>query len=169
MALLWSFRTDAAAGTGFLHFNKRTGGCMIGTMEIEVTDSPEKADEAIVIAQTHAYNEEFTEKDFKRLCVFARAPDGTIIGGLTGKTYWQYLEVSFLWISEQHRKFGHGSKVLMAAEAEARRGGCKHALLDTYSFQALGFYRKNGYQEFGHLTGYCGKHERHFLHKDLAL
>ena len=43
----------------------------------------------------------------------------------------------------------------------------KHALLDTYNFQALGFYQKNGYKVFGRLTGFSGKHDRHYLHKEL--
>lgn len=136
-------------------------------MDIKVTDMPNEADEAFVIAQTHAYNAVFTQKDVRRLCVFARDTDGIIIGGLTAKTYWHYLEVSFLWVSEQYRQVGHASKMLQAAESEARRRGCKHVLLDTYSFQALGFYQKNGYKEFGRLTGFSGKHDRHYLHKEL--
>jgi ribosomal protein S18 acetylase RimI-like enzyme len=136
-------------------------------MDVEVTDAPNEADETLIIAQTHAYNASFTQKDVRRLCVFARDVDGSIIGGLTGKTYWHYLEVAFLWVSEEHRHVGHASKILQAAESEARRRGCKHALLDTYSFQALGFYQKNGYKEFGRLTGFSSKHDRHYLHKKL--
>ena len=133
-------------------------------MDVEVTDTPNEADEAFVIAQTHAYNASFTQKDVRRLCVFARDANGSIIGGLTGKTYWHYLEVAFLWVSETHRRAGHATKLLQAAESEARRRGCKHALLDTYGFQALGFYQKNGYKEFGRLTGFSGQHDRHYLH-----
>jgi GNAT superfamily N-acetyltransferase len=137
-------------------------------IEVTVTDSPSEADEAFVIEQTRAHNALYVGKDVQKLCVFARAADGTIIGGLTGKTYWQYLEVAFLWVNEAHRHAGLGSRILLAAEAEARRRGCQHALLDTYSFQALGFYLKNGYQEFGRLTGFAGQHDRHYLHKDFA-
>ena len=136
-------------------------------MDLEVTDTPNEVDEAFVIAQIHACNASFTQKDVRRLCVFARDADGSIIGGLTGKTYWHYLDVAFLWVSEQHRHAGHASKILQAAEAEARRRGCKRALLDTYSFQALGFYQKNGYKEFGRLAGFSGKHDRFYLYKEL--
>jgi ribosomal protein S18 acetylase RimI-like enzyme len=136
-------------------------------MNIEVTDSPNTDDEAFVIAQVYAHNAAFVKKDVRRLCVFARSPDGTIIGGLTGKTYWHYLEVSFLWVSEAHRNLGHATKLLLAAEAEAVRRGCQHVLLDTYSFQALPFYRKLEYREFGRLSGFDGEHDRHYLHKDL--
>jgi GNAT superfamily N-acetyltransferase len=138
-------------------------------MIIEVTDSPNEADEALIIAQTRAYNAAFVGKDFRSLCVFARGADGAITGGLTGKTYWQYLEISFLWVDESHRLSGQGSRILRAAETEARQRGCQHAHLDTYSFQALGFYQKNGYKEFGRLTGFGGQHVRHYLHKDFEV
>jgi hypothetical protein len=43
-----------------------------------------------------------------------------------------------------------------------------HAFLDTLSFQALGFYQKLGYIEFGRLSGFSGKHDRYWLRKSLA-
>lgn len=55
----------------------------------------------------------------------------------------------------------------ISTSAEARRRGCEHALLDTLSFQALGFYTKLGYREFGRLTGFSGGHERYYLTKAL--
>ena len=137
-------------------------------MRLEITDAPDDADEQFVIAQTRAYNRRFTVRDVRPLGVFLRTDDASIIGGLTGKTYWQYLEVSFLWVSEEHRGAGHASRLMAAAESEAIRRGCKHALLDTFSFQALGFYQRLGYQEFGRLSGFSGEHDRHYLRKDLA-
>ena len=137
-------------------------------MQFEITSSPREEDEAFVVAQTRAFNSAFTTKDVKSLCVFARSPDGSIVGGLTGKTYWGYLEVSFLWVSESHRGKGHATRLMELAEAEAAARGCKQALLDTFSFQALGFYLGLGYREFGRLQGFSGKHARHYLHKILG-
>jgi ribosomal protein S18 acetylase RimI-like enzyme len=102
-------------------------------------------------SQLGAYNAAFTAKGSKLLRVFARDADGSIIGGLLADTYWQYLEIHKLWVSEAHRKAGHASRLINAAGAEARRRGCEHAFLDTFSFQALGFYQKLGYSEFGRL------------------
>ena len=137
-------------------------------MRFEVTSSPRQEDEEFVIAQTRLFNSEFTERDVKSLCVFARSQDGEIIGGLSGKTYWQYLEISFLWVSESHRSSGHATHLMELAEAEAVNRGCTQALLDTFSFQALGFYLGLGYKEFGQLQGFAGKHARHYLHKALG-
>jgi len=133
----------------------------------EVTDTPSKEDEAFVIAQTRKYNSAFAENDRKGLCVFARDAAGNIIGGLTGRTYWQYLDIAFLWVDEKYRGEGYATKLLKAAEAEARERGCKRVFLDTLSFQALDFYLKLGYTEFGRLSGFSGRYDRHYLHKAL--
>jgi ribosomal protein S18 acetylase RimI-like enzyme len=132
-------------------------------MRIEVTDTPCNEDEAFVIAQTRAYNSAFTENDHKSLCVFARDEAGNIIGGLTGRTYWQYLDIAFLWVDEKYRGEGYATKLMKAAEAEACERGCERVFLDTLSFQALGFYLKLGYTEFGRLRGFSGKYDRHYL------
>jgi ribosomal protein S18 acetylase RimI-like enzyme len=136
-------------------------------MKIEVTDVRNEQDDAFVGSQLGAYNAAFTLKDFKLLRVFARDADGSIIGGLLADTYRQYLEVHKLWVSEAHRNAGHATRLMNAAESEACQRGCKHAFLDTFSFQALGFYLKLGYSEFGRLEEFSGNHERHYLHKRL--
>ncbi len=136
-------------------------------LQLELTDAPRPEDETFVIEQTRAYNRRFTERDVRKLCVFVRAPDGAIVGGLSGMTYWQYLEVSYLWVSEAHRGAGYATQLMTAAEKEARARGCRHSMVDTFGFQALGFYVRMGYQEFGRLHGFAGKYDRHFLHKAL--
>jgi ribosomal protein S18 acetylase RimI-like enzyme len=137
-------------------------------MHFEITSSPREEDESFIATQTRSFNSSFTVKDVQPLCVFARSADGSIVGGLTGKTYWEYLEISFLWVSEKHRGSGHATHLMRLAESEAQVRGCKQAFLDTFSFQALGFYLSFGYKEFGQLQGFSGKHARHYLHKTLG-
>lgn len=90
-----------------------------------------------------------------------------IIGGLTGYTFWGYLDVEFLWVDEYHRNRRIGSEIMSMAEKEAKNRGCKFATLDTFEFQALGFYQKLGYKLFGKLEGYCDKYERFYMQKTL--
>ena len=51
--------------------------------------------------------------------------------------------------------------------ARAFERGCHSAWVETFSFQAPGFYRKLGYEPFGELD-YPPGHKRIFLHKRLA-
>lgn len=60
---------------------------------------------------------------------------------------------------------GVGRQLLGRAEAEAAARGCRNAHLDTFSFQARGFYESLGYEVFGALGDYPPGHSRYFLHK----
>jgi len=78
------------------------------------------------------------------LWVIARDDSGRLAGGLRGQTFWRWLFVAWLWVDEAHRRQGLGAALLHAAEDEARRRGCIGAYVDTYSFQAPGFYARQG-------------------------
>jgi len=88
------------------------------------------------------------------LDILIRNAAGEIVGGLIASTYWGWLEVNVLWIAEGLRRLGHGRTLLRMAEAEARTRGCAHVMLTTYSFQARGFYEKEGYRVVGEMAGY---------------
>jgi N-acetylglutamate synthase-like GNAT family acetyltransferase len=76
-------------------------------------------------------------------------------------------ESSCAWLDAALRRGGLGCGVIALAEAEARQHGCHSAYVDTFSFQAPEFYRKQGYVEFGRLA-YPPQGERLFLRKSLA-
>lgn len=61
----------------------------------------------------------------------------------------------------------HGRRLLALIEQEGRQRGAKNAYLDTFSFQAPGFYAKLGYRVFGTLTEFPSGHQRCFLTKAL--
>jgi GNAT superfamily N-acetyltransferase len=105
---------------------------------------------------------------YSPLHVLLRAENGEVQGGLAGDVYLGWLFVRYLWVAEEHRGGGYGERLLREAEDEARSRGCHAVWLDTFSFQAPGFYRRLGYQEFGRLEDYPAGHSRHFLWKPLA-
>jgi len=103
----------------------------------------------------------------KNLCFVLRGPDDAVVGGIIGATHWNWLYINLMWIREDVRGQGYGGQLLALAEGEGRKRGAKHAYLDTFSFQAPGFYKKYGYQVFGELTDFPGEHQRYYLKKDL--
>jgi GNAT superfamily N-acetyltransferase len=96
--------------------------------------------------------------------------DGTeaLVGGLIGETVWQWLSVRLLWVDPAHRGAGHGRALLSAAEGEAVRRGCRHARLNTFSFQAAGFYERCGYRQVLCLDDFPAGHQRLFYVKALT-
>ena len=53
--------------------------------------------------------------------------------------------VAWLFLPEDLRRLGIGSRVLAMAEEEGRRRGCTRIALTTLSIEAPGFYQKQGY------------------------
>lgn len=96
--------------------------------------------------------------DWRPLSVFAHGEPrlpflrGPLIGGINGGMAWGWLYVSHLWIAEVMRGKGLGATLLARGEELSRRHGMLGAHLTTASFQARGFYEKQGYSVFGELT-----------------
>jgi ribosomal protein S18 acetylase RimI-like enzyme len=87
--------------------------------------------------------------------------------GLAGHTWGGCAEIKFLWVREAERRGGLGSRLLEAAEGEARARGCMRVVLSTHSSQAPEFYRRHGYVECGRAEGYPRGHAQIFLAKTL--
>jgi GNAT superfamily N-acetyltransferase len=127
----------------------------------------ETADRGRILKGLRAYNEaRVGPSRWKPLMIVARE-GRRIVGGLKGHTHWTWLFVAQLWLDESQRGSGLGTKLLGLAEREARKRGCRHAWLDTFDFQAPGFYKKQGYRRFATLRDYPEGHRRYFFVKDL--
>lgn len=130
--------------------------------------APNPADVRLVQEGLYEYNCQYAPNDHHcPLVVFLRDADNVIVGGLLGGTYWGWLHVDILWIRGDLRHAGHGQALLQMAEREAVRRGCRHAHLETHSFQALPFYEGQGYTVFGQLPDLPQGHTKYFLQKAL--
>jgi len=93
---------------------------------------------------------------------------GEIIAGISGRMYcWNCIYIDILWVKEEYRKFGLGSKLLNEVETTAKEKGCYLIHMDTFDFQAKDFYIKHGYEIFGVLENCPKEHKRYYLKKDL--
>ncbi|WP_263492064.1 GNAT family N-acetyltransferase [Bacillus sp. RAR_GA_16] len=90
-----------------------------------------------------------------------------MIGGISGTLFWQHLHIDFLWVDEKMRGHGYGRKLLQQIESLAEEKGCRLILLDSFSFQAPGFYLKEGYEICGKVENHPEGHTQYFLQKRL--
>ena len=108
------------------------------------------------------------EPELRNLVVLIKHPwGGRLLGGLWGRTSWDWLLIELLYVSPELRGAGWGRRMVKAAEEEAARRHCRAAWVDSYSFQAPGFYEHLGYSVFGKLDDYPAGHQRFFLSKKL--
>jgi len=103
----------------------------------------------------------------KNVQIFIRNKENKVVGGAIGSVFGGWLYISLMWIEESLRNQDYGTTLLKMMENEAVNLGCKHAHVDTYSFEAKPFYEKNGYTLFASLENYPEGHSKHFLKKKL--
>ena len=114
------------------------------------------------------YNKAQAGKDnAKHLCFVLKNDRDEILGGVIGTTFWNWLYIELMWLPEDLRGQGYGGQLLELAEEKGRERGAQYAFLDTFSFQAPGFYEKYGYQEFGRLEEFPPGFTRFYLMKVL--
>ncbi|PWN45098.1 hypothetical protein IE81DRAFT_320701 [Ceraceosorus guamensis] len=88
--------------------------------------------------------------------------------GCTGHSAGGVLKVKLLWVDDKHRGSGLGREIMTAVDALGRKRGATFATVNTFSFQAEGFYKKCGYDVLYRVPGcFDGSVEKIFLGKKL--
>ena len=138
--------------------------------KMTLTDSPDDSTLETISRLLSEFNERSSglANDYRPLTIVLSDPETQeTVGGLVGWTSFSYLHVNLLYLPDALRGAGLGSQMLAQAETEAMRRGCHGVWLDTFSFQARGFYERLGYSLFGAIGDYPPGHSRYFLKKVL--
>jgi GNAT superfamily N-acetyltransferase len=139
-------------------------------VEVEVTTAPTPEDLAALDAGLEEFNRgnPFARDRTKVPLAALLRCDGKVVGGASGDAHYGWLYLGLLWVEEQLRGAGWGRQLVGRIEAEATAHGARHAWVDTYGFQAPGFYERLGYQEFGRLDDFPPGSARHFFWKAIG-
>jgi GNAT superfamily N-acetyltransferase len=137
---------------------------------LNLTHRPDPADKAAAGAALYEFNVEQTGvADRQPIASVATDPEtAEPLGGLWGRTEMGVLFLDMFFLPEELRGRDLGSRMLEQVEAEARRRGCRRAVVETSSFQAPGFYMRHGYVEFGRVAFTIDGHARVFLRKEFT-
>ena len=140
--------------------------------EIRIVSEPHASDslKQVVVDHLDAYNIAVTGfQEYSPVNLFLRDAGDEVVGGLLASTWGGVMFIRILWVSEALRGQGFGQRLVEMAERRAAERGCRRVFLDTFSFQAPGFYQKLGYQVYGRAEGWPSGHAHLFLRKDLPL
>ena len=97
----------------------------------------------------------------------AKDEEGNRVGGFRGEIYFHWLFVNVLFVEERERGKGVGARLLSEGEARAKANGALRSRLDTFEWQAPGFYLKHGYRELLKIPNYYQYYSLSLMVKDL--
>jgi GNAT superfamily N-acetyltransferase len=105
------------------------------------------------------------DPDFRLLGLLLKDEQGATIGGLWGRSAYEWLFIELLFVPDNLRGSGVGTQLMRQAEEIARERHCTGVWLDTFAFQALPFYQKLGYTVFGELKDHPRGISQYWLQK----
>ncbi|QRK10114.1 GNAT family N-acetyltransferase [Archangium violaceum] len=140
------------------------------TPRVQLKQDPTLADRQRIfdLLEGYNYSQAGPEPELPLAVLIHGSDPGTILGGLWGLTYYRWLFIELLYVPDEMRRSGVGTQLMRTAEAEAARRGCHGIWLDTFTFQARGFYEKLGYEVFARIPDYPPGHSRLLLMKRLV-
>lgn len=141
----------------------------MSTSEFVIETEPRLEDVQYLEDRLYEYNVSATGiADGELLAIFVRDDGRRIVAGIAGNTWGGCCEIRQFWVEESRRRQGLGTRLLDAAEREARRRGCAQMVLATFSFQAPVFYRKHGFHELATWDDHPRGHRNLLLRKKLG-
>ncbi len=143
---------------------------MAGQPTIVIPQTPDPADREAIAKALSAYNDQTGgPTEWRPFAILVKDGAGHVTGGIWGRTAYRWLFIEMFVVPQSLRRQGLGSQLLMEAERQARAHGCVGVWLDTFAFQAPGFYRKHGFTEFGRIDDFPPGSSRHFFMKRLDI
>ena len=93
--------------------------------------------------------------------------DNLLVGGAIGFIEYNWYFLDLLYVDEEYRKRNIGTNLIKKIEKLAREKHLTGIRMDTWDFQAKGFYEKNGYSVFAEIKNCPPGTIDYYLKKEL--
>lgn len=133
-------------------------------VDIRPSDDPALADRLLTLLFDHAEAQGFPFGPGGRIALEAWE-DGVFLGGLTARHTLDWVYLERLALAPEGRGRGAGAQLLAECEGLAHAAGKAGVMLDTFEFQAPGFYEKAGYRRVGQVDDHPKGSTRYFYAK----
>ncbi len=140
----------------------------MSTVNILVDNSPSDESNARLRNGIVDFNAKYLNEKASPFSIFAQNNKNEIIGGATIWEHSDAFYIDILWVEENYREQGVGSRLLNELFNQATIKNVKKIFVDTYEFQAVDFYKKQGFFVIGRLEDYLLGNDRIYLRKNLG-
>ena len=114
------------------------------------------------------YDEKYIKYRLDGVVQIGIKENGKIIAGLDAcMTAFKILYVSTLFVEEEYRRQGYGTKLMQEMEKRAKEFGANMIRLDTFNWQGKEFYSAIGYEMVGSYENILEGYSEHFFLKRL--
>jgi len=104
-------------------------------------------------------------EDYAPANFIIRDSEDRISGAILAYVWARWLHVDVLWLQNDIRRQGWGTRLLESAHQVGREKGAEAAWLDTFSWQARPFYERFGYEAVFEVQDFPPGHSRIFMRK----
>ncbi|KPH68630.1 GNAT family N-acetyltransferase [Novosphingobium aerophilum] len=138
------------------------------TLLIKTSQNPSDAEYEAIFRPLHTHNiMRAGDPCIRPIAVLLTNEMGDNVGGLWGQCAYDWLIIEMLAIPLEYRGKNYGKALVEQAENIARSNDCIGVWLDTFEFQASGFYEKLGFEVFAIIDDHPIGQKRLFLRKKL--
>ncbi|MFC3909299.1 GNAT family N-acetyltransferase [Legionella dresdenensis] len=136
---------------------------------IEVDYHPDNANVDFLRQKIIDFNKRYLHEKASQFNVLARDDKNHCIIG--GASVWQHsdaLYIDILWLEEGYRRQKLGTEIINTIAEQANKNNIKKLYVDTYDFQAVDFYVKQGFLIIAEVKNYLLEHDLVYLKKELV-
>ncbi|CAM3072013.1 GNAT family N-acetyltransferase [Streptobacillus felis] len=139
-------------------------------MKFNIEKSTDLEDEYIseMLLKHNKENLKLKQKDPYKKFSYVVKENNKVIAGIIGySVLWKIFYIDTLWVKKEYRNKKIGTNLLNFILNKAKKYGCHIVHLDSFEFQGVEFYLKNGFEIFGILEDSPKGYKEYFLKKVL--